>query len=139
LAVERGAAAILRWSSWRRWHQAWARYYHYRRRQSAAAGPPAPQPQAQQAEEAQMDVSEVVWSRLSPLLPSADRVGRPYDHARRLVLEAIVHVMQSGCGWRALPSTFPPWQTVYAQLSQWRKSGIWDKIWSGLEQPHPTE
>ena len=85
-----------------------------------------------------MDVIEVVWSRLEPLLPPAHRVGHPYDYARRLVLEAIVYVMQTDCGWRNLPSRFPPWQTVYSQLSQWRKTGIWDTIWSGLEQPSPT-
>jgi hypothetical protein len=138
VAVERSAEAILRWSSWRRWHQAWARYYHYRRRQSAAAGQHPPQAEAQQAEAAQIDVSEVVWRRLLPLLPSADRVGRPYEHSRRLVFEAIVHVMQTECGWRNLPSHFPAWQTVYTQLCAWRESGIWDKIWSGLDRPHPT-
>ena len=32
VAVERTAGTVLRWSGWRRWHQAWARYHHYRRR-----------------------------------------------------------------------------------------------------------
>jgi putative transposase len=91
-----------------------------------------------QAQVRQIDVTEVVWSWLEGLLAPEQRVGRPYDYEPRLVFETIVHVKQSGCGWRALPSRFPPWQTVYAQLSQWRKTGIWDKIWSGLEQPHPT-
>jgi len=134
LAVERNVAAVLRWSTWRRWHQAWARYYHYRRR-----GNTEQVPTDQQAEEISTERTNVVWRRLEGLLPDAHRVGRPYGYERRLVLEAIVYVMQSGCGWRALPSSFPPWQTVYAQLRQWRKSGIWDKIWSGLEQPHPTD
>src|SRR5262245_34812663 len=34
--VERSATSILQWSRWRRWHQAWARYYHHRRRQGQA-------------------------------------------------------------------------------------------------------
>jgi transposase len=139
LSIERSAAAILRWSSWRRWHQAWARYYHYRRREQAGGGRERAAPEAAQAAEAQIDVSELVWRRLEQLLPPADRVGRPYDYARRLVLEAIVYLMQTDCGWRNLPSRFPPWQTVSAQLTQWRRTGIWDIIWSGLEQPHPIE
>jgi hypothetical protein len=134
LAVERSAEAILRWSSWRRWHQAWARYYHYRRR-----GNTEQRPSDEQVEAIASERTDVVWRRLEPLLPDAHRVGRPYDYARRLVLEAIVYVMQTDCGWRKLPSRFPPWQTVYAQLSQWRKSGIWAKIWSGLDKPHPTD
>lgn len=82
-----------------------------------------------------MDSLDLVWSRLEGLLPPVQRVGRPYAYDRRLVLEAIVHVMQTECGWRSLPSHFPPWQTVYAQLSQWKKTGIWSRIWSGLEHP----
>jgi len=85
-----------------------------------------------------MDVTDVVWKRLEPLLAPAHRVGHPYDYSRRLVLDAIVHVMRTDCGWRNLPSRFPPWQTVYTQLTQWRKTGIWDTIWAGLAQPHPT-
>jgi transposase len=139
LAVERRAAAVLAWSWWRRWHQAWARYYHYRRRQDGAAACHKSLdevPQGQQA--AKMPVLDVVWQRLEPLLPRARRVGHPYDHSRRLVLEAIVHVMETDCGWRNLPSHFPPWQTVYTQLTQWRQTGIWDTIWAGLAQPYPT-
>jgi hypothetical protein len=37
LAVERGAAAVLGWSRWRRWHQAWARYHRYRGQKKAPA------------------------------------------------------------------------------------------------------
>ena len=124
---------MLKWSWWRRWHQAWARYYHYRRRGKLEQGRTD-----EQIELAAGDRMDVVWRRLEPLLPDAYRVGRPYDYERRLVLEAIVYVMQTECGWRNLPSRFPPWQTVYAQLTQWRKKGIWDKIWSELDQLHPT-
>jgi hypothetical protein len=123
---------MLHWSRWRRWHQAWARYYHYRRRQGHA--PPAPQ---QGATTPAPMLIDVVWRRLEPLLPPPHRTGRPWAHGRRLVLEAIVYVMQTDCAWRALPSRFPPWQTVYAQFSQWRLRGIWETLWAGLEQPYP--
>ena len=73
--------------------------------------------------------TQELWRRLEPLLSTGARSGRPYSQERWLVLEAIVHVMQSDCGWQALPLHFPPWKTVYAQYRQWRKAGIWDKIW----------
>lgn len=82
---------------------------------------------------------DVVWSRLEPLLPSAHRLGRPYGSERRLVLEAIVYVKHTGCGWRNLPSRFPPWQTVYAQFVRWRESGIWGTLWSELDKSHFTD
>ena len=122
---------ILAWSRWRRWHQAWACYYHYRRRQGHT--PPAPQ----QGETPQPPtLIDVVWRRLESWLPPPRRTGRPFAHERRLMLEAIVYVMQSDCAWRALPSRFPPWQTVYAQFAQWRRTGVWETVWAGLEQPH---
>jgi transposase len=81
----------------------------------------------------------MVWSRLAALLPPAERVGRPYKYERRLVLEALVYLMHSDCGWQQLPARFPPWPTVYAQLRQWRKQGIWEQIWTGLDKPQPLD
>jgi hypothetical protein len=121
----------LHWSWWRRWHQAWARYYHYRQRKGHA--PPAHKPRETTQLPALIDVA---WRRLEPLLPPPQRTGRPFAHDRRRVLEAIVHVMQGDCAWRTLPARFPPRQTVYAQFAQWRITGIWETLWAGLEQPH---
>jgi Putative transposase of IS4/5 family (DUF4096) len=133
LALERTAEALLAWSRWRRWHQAWARSYHYRRREGGVLGP-----QNEQADIQSIAAADVVWSRLEPLLLPAHRIGRPYDYPRRRVLNAIVYVMQTDCGWRHLPAHFPPWPTVYAQLRRWRETGIWDKVWVGLEPVQPS-
>lgn len=78
---------------------------------------------------------EAVWQRLAACLPPAKRRGRPYAHDRRVILEAIVYVMQTGCTWQSLPTRFPPWQTVYAQFDRWRKVGIWDHIWAERGAP----
>jgi transposase len=135
---------VLHWSCWRRWHQAWARYHHYRRRQRRDAQRPAPQPAVvertvRKSGAGPQASTEQVWQRLEPLLPPSERLGRPYVHARRLIFEAIVYRMQTNCGWRNLPSSFPAWQTVYSQWVEWRKCGIWNIIWSGFDQPHPLQ
>jgi hypothetical protein len=135
---------VLHWSSWRRWHQAWARYHHYRRRQRRDAQRPAPQPAVvervvMKSGAGPQASTEQVWQRLEPLLPPSERLGRPYVHARRLIFEAMVYRMQTNCGWRNLPSSFPAWQTVYSQWVEWRKCSIWDIIWSGFDQPHPSQ
>jgi hypothetical protein len=142
--VERNTTMILNWSRWRRWHQAWARYYHARRREHARTSHPSLQVAAQPAHVSQVhaqhdDLREVLWKRLEPLLPPQRRTGHPYDHDRRVVLEAIVYVMQTNCGWQHLPADFPPWKTVYAQYAQWCKKGIWDTIWAGLDKPLPAD
>jgi transposase len=84
------------------------------------------------------ELLEVVWQRLQPLLSTEKRPGRPYSHDRRLIVEAIVHQRQTGCAWNALPSQFPPYQTVHSQLRSWQKTGVWTKVWEGLEQPCPS-
>jgi hypothetical protein len=148
LLVERSAAAILRWSRWRRWHQAWARYYHYRRREdrrqpdccAVASEEMAPSAVALVDAAGTIDLVEEVWQRLQPLLPTGKRSGRPYSHDRRLIVEAIVHQRRTGCAWNALPSHFPPYQTVHTQLRNWQKSGLWGRAWNEeLQQPCPTE
>jgi hypothetical protein len=146
LLVERSAAAILRWSWWRRWHQAWARFYHYRRREddrrpdtsAVASETVAPGAVGVVDEPDAIDLVEIVWRRLQPLLPNGKRPGRPYSHDRRRIVEAIVHQRQTGCAWNKLPSHFPPYQTVHTQLRNWQKTGLWGIAWNeGLEQPYP--
>jgi hypothetical protein len=139
--------AILRWSSWRRWHQAWTRYYHYRRREDrrqSRSCPAASETLALGAvgaldEDGACDLVELVWQRLQPLLPTLPRSGRPYSHDRRVIVEAIVYQRRTGCAWNELPSHFPPYQTVHTQLRNWQKSGLWGMAWNeDLEQPSPT-
>jgi putative transposase of IS4/5 family DUF4096 len=119
---------LLEWSWWRRRHQWWARWYHYRKRARDWDAGEVQEQECQEQEQQEPELEEV-WRRLEPLLSAAKRSGRPYTQERRLVLEAIVEVMQTDCGWQALPSHFPSWKTVYAQYSRWRKQGIWQKIW----------
>jgi transposase len=90
-------------------------------------------------QEQQLPDLEELWRRLEGVQSTGKRSGRRYSHERRLVLEAIVHVMQSDCGWQALPSQYPSWKTVYAQYRQWRKQGIWQKIWAQSAQPFSND
>jgi Putative transposase of IS4/5 family (DUF4096) len=149
VAGERQAAAILDWSWWRRWHQATAAWHHMRRRAAAlapvptAAAPPAVAPE-RPAEDAHppddgalTDTLARVWARLAARLPTTRRAGRQVVYDRRRILEAIVYVMQTDCGWSALPSSFPPWKTVHDQFVAWRKAGIWNQIWEGITPPGP--
>lgn len=85
-----------------------------------------------------LDLLTQVWQRLQALLPTKPRRGRPYTHDRKVIVAAIVHQRQTGCAWNALPADFPPSQTVHAQLRNWQKTGVWAKVWEGLEQACPA-
>ena len=53
------------------------------------------------------------WALLKPLLPGPATEGRPWKHALRVVLDAILHLLRTGCAWSALPDWAPPRSTVY--------------------------
>ncbi len=78
-------------------------------------------------------LSDEVWARLEPLLPSSDRTrGRPFrDH--RQVLEGIVFRYRTGCAWRDLPEDFGPWQTVWKRHRRFSLDGTWDQILTTLQ------
>ena len=53
------------------------------------------------------------WALLEPLLPQHTRMGRPWKRTRRTILDAILHLIRTGCAWSALPEWAPPRSTVY--------------------------
>lgn len=74
------------------------------------------------------DLTEAQWRRLEPLVPAVKPGGRPAQHARREIINAIFYVVRGGCTWRLLPHDLPPWSTVYDYFRQWRRDGTWQRI-----------
>ncbi len=73
------------------------------------------------------------WQILRPMLPAAQRRGRPHTCLRR-VLDAMFYVLKSGCPWRLLPLNFPPWKTVYHHFRSWARSGLLETINARMRQ-----
>ena len=71
------------------------------------------------------DLSDAEWGILKPYIPDPLPGGRPASHERREIVNAILYVLRTGCGWDYLPHDFPPSKTVYDYFRQWRKSGVW--------------
>jgi len=78
-------------------------------------------------------LTDAQWSLLEPLLP-ARLNGRPPVHATRLVLDAVFYVLRAGCGWRLLPSDFPPWPSVYYHWRRWCHSGLFECLNTALRE-----
>ena len=61
-------------------------------------------------------VTDAQWAILEPLLPApgstAARGGRPEKYCRRVIVDAILHVVRGGIPWRQLPMEFPPAATM---------------------------
>jgi transposase len=79
------------------------------------------------------ELSDLVWSRIEPVLPSSNGVrGRPFrDH--RQVVEGIVHRYRTGVAWRDLPERFGPWQTVWKRHHRFAIDGTWDRLLAAIQ------
>ena len=73
------------------------------------------------------------WSIVEPLIPQKHaRTGRPPAEARRM-LDGIMWILRTGAPWRDLPERFGPYQTVYDYYSNWRESGVFDRVLEALQ------
>jgi putative transposase len=77
-------------------------------------------------------LSDAEYAVFDPFLPRPKGGGRPSKTDRRLVLDAMLHVLRTGCQWRMLPDEFPPWQTVYGFFRAWTAAGVWEKALAAL-------
>ena len=79
----------------------------------------------------QGDLSDEEWELIADLVPtySGDgRMGRPAIHDKRDIVNAILYVAATGCQWRALPESYPNWNTVHRYHLAWSRDGTWEAI-----------
>jgi transposase len=84
------------------------------------------------------DSTDAEWALLKPLLPppacTQPTGGRPETHPRRQLVDAIRYLVHNGCVWRALPTDFPPWPTVYGHFARWAADGTLGRVHDTLRQ-----
>jgi putative transposase len=74
------------------------------------------------------DLSDGEFKYLKKCLPRQKRFGRPPEHSRRQILNAIFYLVRTGCAWRYLPRDYPHWKTVYHYFREWRINGVWRSV-----------
>jgi transposase len=123
--------ARLRWSRWRRRHQATAARCHAARR-ARRHPPPVGQVAPLVAVPGTPALTDARWERVAPRLPApAGRRGRrPIEHRR--ILGGMLWVMRTGAAWREAPAEFGPWQTLYSRYTHWQGVGAWASILEAL-------
>jgi transposase len=73
------------------------------------------------------------WLIVEPLIPKKHaRTGRPAADPREM-LDGILWILRTGAPWRDLPERFGPCKTVFDYYSNWRKSGVFDRILGALQ------
>ena len=80
------------------------------------------------------DLSDAQWQVIAAHLPQdvPGRRGRPRIWPLRRIIEGIVYLDRTGCGWRYLPADFPPWRTVYGYFAAWRDDGTLARLHDAL-------
>ena len=92
------------------------------------------------------EVTDEFWKRVEPLIPIRQRLAdqsyarkagggrKPKDP--RLVFEAIVYVLRTGCQWKALPAErFGSASSVHKHFLEWEKAGFFEALWrAGLAE-----
>lgn len=80
-------------------------------------------------------IPDDLWSLIAPLfgperLPG--KRGRP-PTSFRLVFDAIVYVLRTGCQWHALPRhEYAPPSTIHGVYSKWVRAGLFQQAWQVL-------
>jgi len=83
------------------------------------------------------DITDSEWELIAPYIGprwQAGKSGREPTVDKREVVNAIFYVLQTGCAWRMLPHEFPLWQTVYGYFTQWKQTGITEKLHDFLRE-----
>lgn len=80
------------------------------------------------------DLTDSEWPTLEPSVPPVKSGGRPADHLRREIVNAILYALRTGCQWRMLPNDLPLWQTVYTYFRNWRLDGTWQRMHDALRR-----
>ncbi|WP_437114329.1 transposase [Streptomyces griseoviridis] len=84
-------------------------------------------------------VPDGLWESVRPSVPPAGvrpQGGGVADIDGEAVFAAIVHVLVSGCAWRALPPCFGASRsTVHRRFAMWSRAGAWVRPYQRVLQP----
>lgn len=80
------------------------------------------------------DLTDAEWALVGDLFERADQRGAPARYERRTVVNACCYVLRTGCAWRLLPKSFPPWQAVYMSFKRWGVAGTFETMHDRLRQ-----
>jgi transposase len=73
-------------------------------------------------------LTDAEWRLVAPLLPEPARTGRPRRWPLRIIMDAILYVLRTGCAWRHLPREFPPWNTVLRWFLRLSRAGTFERL-----------
>ena len=80
------------------------------------------------------DLTDAEWALVADLFQRDGKRGAPPRYDRRHMINACCYALRTGCAWRLLPKTFPPWQAVYMSFKRWAAAGVFEALHDRLRQ-----
>ena len=80
------------------------------------------------------DLTDAEWALVADLFERDGKAGAPPRFERRLMVNACCYALRTGCAWRLLPKTFPPWQATYMSFKRWAAAGVFEAMHDRLRQ-----
>lgn len=75
------------------------------------------------------DLNDKEWLLISSFYDDRKgKQGRPPSKNLRMMWNAKLYIVRSGCSWGMSPKEYPPWKTVYNYFQQIRDNGLLVKI-----------
>lgn len=75
------------------------------------------------------NLTNAEWDLVADLFERAPgQRGTPAHYSRRELVNACSYVLRTGCAWRLLPTTFPPWQAIYKAFTRWAAAGVFEQM-----------
>lgn len=74
------------------------------------------------------DLTDAEWTLIEPLIPPAKPGGNKRTVDMRAVVNGVMYILSTGCGWRYIPKDLPPRSTIHDYLSLWGWDGTLDRI-----------
>ena len=76
------------------------------------------------------DLTDTQWQFIEKILDD----NRKRQHNLRIVWNAILYLVKTGCQWRMLPRDYPHWSAVYYYFNKWKENGLFEEVLDELNQ-----
>lgn len=74
------------------------------------------------------NLTDAEWALIEPFMPAPSRRGRPRLVSLRVIVEAILYMLTTGCQWRQIPKEFAAFTTVQAYFYRFSRDGTLERI-----------
>ena len=84
------------------------------------------------------DLNRRQWRVVRKLIPVPawlrGRGGRPEGYCHRVMIDAVLYLVNNGIKWTEMPVDFPPWKAVYRFFRRWQGCGFLDTLHDALRE-----